>query len=267
MNRYIKVYFAITFLFVLLVSQLILFAKKGYCDDVIKDENRVYITRRNIMIDFMSDRSICFRDTSVTRGVGHLLPQSHMISFFRGFNEVKKGYATYSYVLSGDRNASGNYEKLIKEIYNHTASESAGELKNYNVFLIPAVSDKGRWYTNYKPDYEVSLVILDILKRCVKVNEFKGAGPYIVTMYEPIRRDGSNKILDVLYLDLTDLNPVAYSDFIDGYKASLEKRKISGIERLRTFRLDLLKFALILESNLGFAQVAQAYFIENKDER
>lgn len=255
------------FLFVISMSQLVLFKKTGYCDEAIKDESEVDITRRPIMVDFMSDKSQCYPDTSITRGIGHLLPSLHMIRFFSNHNEVRNGYATYSYVLSGDRNASGNYEKLIKEIYNHTASEAAGGLKNYNVFLIPAVSDKCGNYINYKPDYGASLVIMDTLRRYVNINKFKDAGPYIITMYEPIRSDDSDKIFDVLYLDLTGLNPAAYSDFVDGYKASLEENKISGIRRLQSFRLDLLRFALILEDSIGFAKIAHADFFKNKNEK
>lgn len=267
MKRYSKVYFSMIFLYVISIGQLILFKKTGYCDDVIKGESEVDITRRHIMLDFMSDKSKCCPDTSITRGVGQLLPSSHMIRFFCKHDEVGNGYATYSYVLSGDRNASGNYEKLIKEIYNHTTTEAAGGLKYYNVFLIPAVCNKGGGNINYKPDYEGSLVILGILKRCVQTNNFKHAGPYIITMCEPIRSDSSNKIFDVLYLDLTGLSPAAYSDFIDGYKTNLEENKISGMRRLQSFRLDLLRFALILEDSIGFAKIAHAEFLKNKNDK
>lgn len=267
MNRYGKIYSIIIFLFVISISQLVLFKKTGYCEDAIKNESGVDITRHSIMVDFMSDRSKCYPDTSVTRGVVHLLPSLHMIRCFSKLNEVKNGYATYSYVLSGDRNASGNYQKLINEIYYHTAFDAAGGLKNYNVFLIPGVCNKGVGYTNYKPDYEASLMILDIFKRCANVNKFKDAGPYIITMYEPIRSDSSEKIFDMLYLDLTGLNPAAYSDFIDGYKTSLEESKISGIGRLRSLRLDLLRFALLLEDSMGFAKIAQGYFIGSNNQK
>lgn len=63
---------------------------------------------------------------------------------------------------------------------------------------------------------------------------------------------------DILYIDLTNMHPTAIPELVSTYKRKILKDNLSGIEKLRSLRVSLLKILLITEDSIGFARTAYA---------
>ncbi len=186
-------------------------------------------------------------------------PTAHVWEYLHSLGTEPSGYATYSYILSG-RNGSERYADLVRLIQRSTAEASELEdillPEELNIFLIPALNTGNA--TGNSPDLRFSQQVLTVLSARSPL-DFNRPGPYIVTLYHPLgqytRRD---QIVDILYVDLTNIHPGAVAEVVRTYKQTVLKKELRGQEKLRSLRLSLLKFAFLAEDSIGFARTAAA---------
>ena len=186
-------------------------------------------------------------------------PTAHVWEYLHSLGTEHSGYATYSYILSG-RNGSERYADLVRLIQRSTAEASELEdillPEELNIFLIPALNTGNA--TGNSPDLRFSQQVLTVLSARSPL-DFNRPGPYIVTLYHPLgqytRRD---QIVDILYVDLTNIHPGAVAEVVRTYKQTVLKKELRGQEKLRSLRLSLLKFAFLAEDSIGFARTAAA---------
>ncbi len=181
--------------------------------------------------------------------------RAHVWKYLHSYNDENDGYATYSYVLVGNKN-NEIYLTLVEEI--QASTPHGDSINNYisssylNLFLIPVI------FNSAAPNYELSKALLTILSVYSPVDFSNRPGPYIITLYNPINSKKNEEIADILYLDLTGISPKAISEIIRTYKAKVLKDQPDGIEQLQSLRLSFLNLALIAEESIGFAKVAYA---------
>ncbi|NTU54411.1 MAG: hypothetical protein HGA97_12110 [Chlorobiaceae bacterium] len=187
---------------------------------------------------------------------GGSVPKSHTAKLCISFEDIDDDYATYSYVLCGRIDAYEKYKLLIDEIYENTPHSPALSHWNYNLFIIPCKIGQYGLPDKDKPNYQFALDLLEMLRLETRSDKLNKSGPYIITLYKPIRKEYSGDVADILYLDLSGINPVAYRSFVAEYKSRLLQNKLSGINRLKSFKLDLLTITLFTEECIGFAKVA-----------
>jgi hypothetical protein len=178
-------------------------------------------------------------------------------------NEEKYGYATYSYVLTGrsaiTQDENMRYLKLIDAVKGQSTPDKLIKSSSrgfYNLFLIP--SAKKTTAANAEPNYGLSKQLLDNISIKLPKAVFNQGGPYIITLYKPVGEGDPNTIADILYADLTKVHPAAFPEVVRAYKSHISSEQIQGIERLKSFRADLLNLMLITEECTGFAKVAYA---------
>lgn len=186
------------------------------------------------------------------------IPIAHVWEYLNHFGNEPKGYAAYSYILTG-RNGSDKYAELVKRIQGSTLpAAQAAEAKTFlpdelNIFLIPAINTRG---SAYKPDYAVSKNLLTVLGARSKLS-FDRPGPFIITLYHPVssipRGPGE---MDMLYVDLTNVNKGAIAELIRTYKKAVLEEKLDGMQKLKSLRLSILNLAFMTEESLGFAKAA-----------
>ncbi len=194
---------------------------------------------------------------------GISLPRAHVWQYIYSFGDENRGYSSYSYVLVGrDENnqvSSSLYFELIKAIQGSTVSigiltESVLK-ENFNLFLIPAISSEDS--ESHKPNYELSKLLLTALSTTSPLT-FSQPGPYIITLYQPISFGKPTDEAEVMYTDLTGIHTDVIPELVKAYKSQVLNTKISGVDKLQSFRLSLLNLALITEDSIGFAKVAYA---------
>lgn len=189
------------------------------------------------------------------------LPVHNVWGYIKKFGSEPKNYATYSYVLTG-RNGGDKYTELVNsiQISTATASEMAESKKlqpeELNIFLIPAVNNTD--FSAYKPDYEVSKSLLAVIDARSKLS-FDRPGPYIITLYQPISTlQKNNPVVDMLYVDLTNINKGVIAELVRTYKQAVLNEKLDGLNKLSSLRLSLLNLAFMTEESIGFAKTASA---------
>ncbi len=193
----------------------------------------------------------------------NLLPRAHVWQYMYSLGDEGSGYPTYSYVLVGrDENnqvASSLYFELVKAIKGSTSrvgslpeSTPKGE---FNLFLIPAINSNNS--ETHKPNYELSKLLLTALSTTSAIS-FSQPGPYIITLYQPISFGKPTDVAEIMYVDLTGTHIATIPEIVKTYKSQVLNKKISGIDKLQSFRLSLLNLALITEDSIGFAKVAYA---------
>lgn len=190
-------------------------------------------------------------------------PTAHVWQYLCFYGAEDPGYATYSYVLVGrdenNQEATSLYYELMKAIQGSTVrSDSIPEhVSNalFNLFLIPAVDNISD--ASHRPNYELSKLLLNALSTTSPL-KFSHPGPYIITLYQPISFGKQDDVADILYIDLTNMHPVAIPEVVRTYKSKILDENLGGIEKLQSLRLSLLNIALIAEDSIGFARAAYA---------
>ena len=190
-------------------------------------------------------------------------PTAHAWQYLYSYGGEEYGYATYSYVLVGrDKNNQAVislYCKLIKSIQSSTVSAYSLPKEvskaNFNLFLIPIKNNISTG--TQEPNYELSKLLLTALSTKMP-SKFSAPGPYIITLYKPIRFGKHDEVADILYVDLTNIHPAAIPEIVRAYKNKILEKDLSGFEKLQSLRLSLLELALIAEDSIGFAQAAYA---------
>ena len=119
---------------------------------------------------------------------------------------------------------------------------------HFNLFLIPATDNMS--VASHKPNYELSKLLLSALSTASPL-KFSRPGPYIITLYQHISFGKQDDVADILYIDLTNMHPVAIPEVVRTYKNKMLDENLSGIEKLRSLRLSILNIALITEDNIG----------------
>jgi len=182
--------------------------------------------------------------------------------YLYSLNGEKPGYATYSYVLTGrsviTSESPKRYIELIKAVKEQSTPNSLipSTLRgSYNLFLIPSVINPHT--SDDEPNYGVSKRLLDNIS--IKLSKaLLNQGPYIITLYKPVSAGNPNAIADILYVDLTEVRPAAFPEFVRIYKNQVSNEQIHGIKKLTSLRAKLLNLMLITEECIGFAKVAYA---------
>lgn len=191
------------------------------------------------------------------------LPTTHVWQYLYSYGDEDYGYATYSYVLVGrdenDQDATSLYFELVKAIQGSTfrADSIPEHVSNahFNLFLIPATDNMS--VASHKPNYELSKLLLSALSTTSPL-KFSRPGPYIITLYQPISFGKQDDVADILYIDLTNMHPIAIPEVVCTYKSKILDENLGGIEKLQSLRLSLLNIALIAEDSIGFARAAYA---------
>lgn len=176
-------------------------------------------------------------------------------------NDEKPGYATYSYVLTGQSaknpDLPSRYLKLIEAVKGQNTPDSlvpSTRRRFYNLFLIP--SGKKPYPADNEPNYGLSKLLLDNIS--IKLSKALLDGPYIITLYKPVGEGNPNAIADIFYVDLTRVHPAVFPLFVRVYKSHVSSEEIHGIEKLFSLKAELLNLMLITEECTGFAKVAYA---------
>ena len=266
---------------------------KGYCDEKESSENNLALAERraNSAKDYLVNlgiapsrlKTVSFgeekpfagghteKSGTQTRGA-HVALESRKKSmptkkvfswqYLYSLNGEKPGYATYSYVLTGrsviTSEAPTRYLELIKAVKEQSTPDSLipSTLRgSYNLFLIPSVINPHT--SDDEPNYGVSKRLLDNIS--IKLSKaLLHQGPYIITLYKPVGAGNPDAIADILYVDLTGVQPAAFPEFVRVYKNHVSNEQIHGIQKLASLRAKLLNLLLITEECIGFAKVAYA---------
>lgn len=190
-------------------------------------------------------------------------PTGHVWQYLFFYGDEDYGYGTYSYVLVGrdesNQDATSLYFELVKAIQGSTVEADRmpedASMGHFNLFLIPATDIMG--VASHKPNYELSKLLLSALSTSSPL-KFSRPGPYIITLYQPISFGHQDDVADILYIDLTNMHPVAIPEVVRTYKNKILDENLNGIEKLRSLRLSILNIALIAEDSIGFARAAYA---------
>ena len=134
------------------------------------------------------------------------------------YGEEEEGFATYTYVLVG-RDSShqatwARYNSLIKAIKSSTAENSptrTADKSLLNLFLIPVVGGEGQDST--LPNDKLSMQLLTALSTALP-GKFENPGPYLITLYKPIRHGHPGEVTDVLFVDLSKKHERAIQEVV-----------------------------------------------------
>jgi hypothetical protein len=191
----------------------------------------------------------------------------------RGYDELKgsgmeaTGYGLYSYgVLTAPSPRSAAF---LSELFKSIASigDSAGPRAQLNIFYIPRKKEKvadlaalveasrddqtkmAVRYSVAMYDYKMARAILNHLcnpPAKAMTSLCKGpmaGGPYILTNARP-----ASSLEPVpppfLFVDLSDINPHAYPEFISAFRAAVKQEDVTDDAKLHSLRLKVLNLAL-----------------------
>jgi hypothetical protein len=188
------------------------------------------------------------------------------------------GFAVYTYVLfNSDHPDAGTtegmrYESLLKAVLGDVRSVEQGTVAGWprqetNIFCIPFVSrapQKSEALEKY--DFNLAGKYLGILQASVRNNPklFNSlqhrAGPFLISLYQPMSQLQGKPATKMLYVDLTDMSPGAMREVLDAYRQRLDAGPLRNQERLRnSLKMVLLKYILWTD-NIGIVDVAFARF-------
>ena len=195
------------------------------------------------------------RTTSAT------IPSVHLWGYLYEYGGEEKGFATYTYVLSG-RDASHpatqeRYWALINAIRSSTADveelPTHASKSWFNLFLIPVGSDR-KDSNDPLLNQKLSLHLLTALSMALP-GKFDNPGPYLITLTKPIEYGQKDEIADFLYLDLSNKNRKAMRAYVNAYKARFQRKKL-GREKLASLHTSLLGLFFDIEDSLDFGRIA-----------
>ena len=186
---------------------------------------------------------------------------NHVWQKLSRFDAVKDEYGLYTYVLTNrsasDNIASNRFNKLVYSIENTTSEAdlqlSKNEKGTLNVFLIP--------YDKYLASVDQELAKRLLLSLSINSKrDFPGAGPYLFTIHKPIQLGKSNELIDILYVDLSNMHEKAFDELIKVYKTSVTDSNFHGLQKLSSFKISLLNSMLVAEDSIKFIKTAEASF-------
>jgi hypothetical protein len=190
-------------------------------------------------------------------GYGHL----------QGLGKEEAGYGLYSYaVLTSPSSRSAAFlGEIFKSI--PPIEDTAASRAQLNIFYIPIKKEKmadfpdllqssgneqtklGAGYSEAFYDYQIARAILDhVCNPPTEAMKYlcKGpmsGGPYIFTYAKP-----ASSLEPVpppfLFVDLSNINPQAYAEFISAFRAVVKQDDVSDDARLHSLRLKVLNLAL-----------------------
>lgn len=229
------------------------------------------ITKRFVQLFILSMAAACMAscarvpgtDPTPTLPPAAATPTGHAWQYLTCYGCEEDGYATYSYVLVGrdesNQKATSLYYELVKGIQGSTVEAGKipqdASIGNFNLFLIPttAIAEDA----THKPNYALSKLLLSALSTSSPL-KFSRPGPYIITLYTPISFGQQDDVTDILYMDLTNIHPIAIPEIVRTYKNAVLDGNLRGIEKLNSLRLSILNIALVTEDSIGFARTAYA---------
>lgn len=191
------------------------------------------------------------------------LPTTHAWQFLDTFGAEDSGYALYTYVLtsrsSTDSDTANRYKKLVAIIQSSTTPmTSLGseiDRSQLNIFLIPGRTSSG----NNQLNQELAKTLLTAISLNSKKN-FSGRGPYLFSIHQPVQQNQSGSLVDIFYVDLTNVDEKAFAELVHVYKDHLIDSKVIGVDKFHSLKINLLNTALIFEASIGFVKTAQASF-------
>jgi hypothetical protein len=190
------------------------------------------------------------------------------------------GYGLYSYAVlasNSDRSAA-----LLAEVFASIPSiqETAARRAQLNIFYVPTKKEKsddfakavessgtdvkklGATFAASLYDYKVGRAILNHIcnpptdDRMRKLCEGDmSRGPYIFT-YEKPASDMEPVPPPYLFVDLSDVQPGAFGEFVSAFRAQVKQKDISDGAKINTLRLELLK--LVLEASAWLPQMQKS---------
>jgi hypothetical protein len=188
-------------------------------------------------------------------------PAAHVWARLGGYGEEEEGYATYTYVLIG-RDKSHNatwhrYNTLITAVKSSTAESSptTADKSLLNLFLIPVSAGEG--LNAAAPNDKLSIELLTALSTAFP-GKFENPGPYLITLYKPIRYGRPGQIADILFVDLSKMHEKAIQEVVRSYKTKIIESKFQGKQKLEQLGLSLLNGAFTFEDSYGFVKIAFA---------
>ncbi|MBA4142849.1 MAG: hypothetical protein H0X43_07550 [Nitrosospira sp.] len=188
-------------------------------------------------------------------------PTAHVWATLPSYGEEEEGYATYTYVLIGrDKSHKATwhrYNTLITAVTSSTAKNSTmmADKSLLNLFLIPVSAREGQNPTS--PNDKLSMELLTALSTAFP-GKFDNPGPYLITLYQPIRHGRPGQIADILFIDLSKMHEKAIQEVVRSYKTEIIKSEFHGTQKLEQLALLLLNSALSVEDSYGFVKIAFA---------
>jgi hypothetical protein len=197
------------------------------------------------------------------------------------------GYGLYSYaVVISDTDASATF---LGEIFKSIPSvgNTAAQPSQLNIFYVPmnkkasagfeslvhssqgSTAELGRKISGMFYDYKVARAILDHIcnppAQAIRdlCDGDMSRGPYIFTYAKP-----ASMIEPVpppfLFVDLSDVKPEAYAEFIAAFRAQVKRDDFSDGARVNSLRLKLLNLAITAADIIGPVQKAIADIVRSE---
>lgn len=188
-------------------------------------------------------------------------------SQLQGLGKEEAGYGLYSYAVL--TSASSRSATFLGEIFKSIPpiEDTAASRAQLNIFYVPIKTDKaadfadlvkasgndqaklGAGYSEALYDFKMAHAILNHVcnQPAKKMKDLcegpMSAGPYIFTYAKP-----ASSLEPVpppfLFVDLSDINPQAYAEFISAFRAVVKQDDVSDDAKLHSLRLKVLSLVL-----------------------
>jgi hypothetical protein len=174
------------------------------------------------------------------------------------------GYGLYSYaILTSNSNRSATFLKEVFDLI-PTVEDNGAEPSQINILYLPTKRNSlldsesakgqtpvelGRKFSSSLYDYRMARAVLNhicnppasaVRRLC---QEDLSRGPYLFTYSKP-----ASVLVPIpppfLFVDLSDVDPGAFGEYIAAFRAQVKREDISDGARINTFRLTLLNIAL-----------------------
>lgn len=178
------------------------------------------------------------------------------------------GYGLYSYAVLSSTDTARSAAFLAEVFKSVPAIQDTGAKRNQlNIFYVPIKKEKsgdfadaiqssgddvnklGATYASSLYDYKVGRAILDHIcnppadQMRAMCEGDASRGPYIFT-YEQPASDLEPVPAPFLFVDLSDIRPGAFGEFISAFRAQVKRENIADGVRINTPRLAVLQLAL-----------------------
>lgn len=187
---------------------------------------------------------------------------AHFWDYLSEYGKEEEGFATYTYVLIGrDKSHKATWTRYINLIGAITSSTTEKPLAQIadksllNLFLIPVVGGEGQ--DARSPNDKLSIELLTALSTALP-GKFEKPGPFLITLYKPIRYGRPGEIANILFVDLSKMNDKTNKEVVRAYKSAVTKSEIKGEEKLQLLLIRILDTAFMVEESYGFVKVAFA---------